>query len=915
TFSFKISELVLPSAIPFQLNFGDNTSFFFPFNNPKKSPSEAYLEITKGLTELDETTLLFLSKLQVIRWKIDDIVSSKVQRRQHSEYHIEVLKHTNNRAANSLHFLRFSEDIEVEVKQHKLSIAFALDFLPEVREFNPTKPLAKQLKIVPSDPGRVAVFFPAEKETSGLRFHLHAPFVPELSRASIKETSANNPLFDKLAKLAAASLHQIRKLHLLTAEFLGVLPNPKDTIPLRYQPIRTAIIEEMNNESLTPTFSKSFAPAKHLLQAKAALKELLSVKDIEFLVDYDTTSYQWAISATQKNSNVDRFLAGLAIKDWDVDKFLSLLTVKLGTGFTWGPPYNITAEDVMTWLAEKSIEWHQQLYSFLYRELSPIEELFRLEDLKVIRLSNGSYSIGKNCYFPSEGIAHDEILPRVDIGVYTSGKNKSQKDDAKKLLQEIGVREVGEAEQVQAILKQRYTAKNLSPQSIDLERFISLIENDPEQAEFFASYYIFQGEDEKWHTPGGIYIDSPSQPTGLSAYFSCLGTDTQRVKLSESYLRGPLPIERILSFAEKVGVQLQLHIKKVRSFDNPAYQTIFIKARGGWSDSHGINEDFAIEGLQKLLPLKNKALSQLIWKTACEQKRHQWLKARYRNNSQQPTLEADSQVICLLKESPWIPQIDGRFVRPAEAERDLLPEGFPYDEGYLWLKTIEFGKLSREKRHEKEQKENVAKELGFGDAGSLERAKEFSTLPADQQERILAECRKQQQFELPEHQSRNPERRAVYVTNQAVDSPDRLTELRSRSVSINREDVKTETAQYLAEQYTNPDGEMICQICKAPLPFKLDNGNFYFEKVEFLPELKKHHFQNYLALCPNHRAMFQHVNGSKELLKDMLLDLITNELEVILARQDMTIYFTRTHIADLKTVIATEQQINLAEAV
>jgi branched-chain amino acid transport system substrate-binding protein len=32
--------------------------------------------------------------------------------------------------------------------------------------------LAKQLKIIPAAPGRVAVFFPAEKEVSGLRFHL-----------------------------------------------------------------------------------------------------------------------------------------------------------------------------------------------------------------------------------------------------------------------------------------------------------------------------------------------------------------------------------------------------------------------------------------------------------------------------------------------------------------------------------------------------------------------------------------------------------------------------------------------------------------------------------------------------------------------------------------------------------------------
>ena len=96
-----------------------------------------------------------------------------------------------------------------------MAIAFALDLLPNVQAFSAAKPLAQQLKIVPV-PGQVAVFFPANKEASGLRFHLHAPFVPELSRASIKETPANIPLFAQLAALAALSLDEIRDLGLFT---------------------------------------------------------------------------------------------------------------------------------------------------------------------------------------------------------------------------------------------------------------------------------------------------------------------------------------------------------------------------------------------------------------------------------------------------------------------------------------------------------------------------------------------------------------------------------------------------------------------------------------------------------------------------------------------------------------------------
>jgi len=123
--------------------------------------------------------------------------------------------------------------------------------------------------------------------------------------------------------------------------------------------------------------------------------------------------------------------------------------------------------------------------------------------------------------------------------------------------------------------------------------------------------------------------------------------------------------------------------------------------------------------------------------------------------------------------------------------------------------------------------------------------------------------------------------------------------------------VKQEAGQYLQEQYTNSDGEMICQVCKAPLPFKLDDGSYYFEKVEFLKEFKRRYRQNYLALCPNHCAMFQYANGTRELMKGMFCSMGNQQLEVILAQSDATIYFTKTHIADLRTLIQVEDKENL----
>ncbi len=896
TFSFKISDLVLPSALDPKPSLGDRTRFEFPFNNPKKDTDTAYAEVEAGLSELAETTLLFLSDLESIRWQIGQTAPGEVLRIKHSEHHFEVRKQSGGKTTNSSHFLKFDQPVE-GLEKGRAAVAFALDFLPNVQHLDPRQPLARQLKITPATPGRVAVFFPAEKETSGLRFHLHAPFVPELSRASIKETPTNQPLFQQLATLTAASLHQICNEGLLTAEFLAVLPNPQDSVSARYEGIRSAIVEEMKNESLTPTHSRSYAPAKCLLQAKASLKELLSQEDLEFLVDYEEPR-QWGIGATQKNSNVDYFLAGLAITEWDIDEFVELLREKATEG-SWRKP----DDEFTAWLSGKPVGWHQQLYSLLHAEIGPHAGDWRFKDLRVVRLGDGNYSVGSKCFFPSDGIEHDEVLPRVDARVYTSGKSKTQQENARKFLEEIGVREVGEEEQIEAILNRRYTNANVKPKKRDLKRFIALVEKDSSKARLFADYFIFEGNDGNWHKPIGVFLDQPFMDTGLRFYYDALGTDAKRVTLAESYQNCGIPVKTLVNFAEAVGAQTRLEITRTSCDANP--QRSYLWSVDGERSTSPIDRDYVIIGLENFLVTPSLPVSKLVWQTMCSVTDSDYLKATYRRNARWGANQADSQLVHHLRKGAWVPQANGVFVPPAEASRGLLPEGFPFDPGWRWLKAIGFGQELDKKSEEQRQKQTDAKKLGFEDNESLERAKKFAALPLEEQERFLADQEHRQARELPDHQPANPERRAERVGAQAADAPERRTEDRTRSVSIGLEAVKQDAAMYLRQQYTN-DGEMFCQACKAPLPFKLDDGSDYFEKVEFLPELKKRHYQNYLALCPNHAAMFQHANGSTELMCDSFVDLAGNELEVVLAQEDTTIYFTKTHIADLRAVIETD---------
>ena len=245
SYAFEISEMVLPSEIPPNPSLGDRTRFEFPFNSGKKPQFQAFSEVQDGLEEISDNTLLFLSNIEEIQWRIDGGREGRLLRILHSVHHIEILREIDGRSTESAHFLRFTEPVESLERQYA-AIAFKLETLAGDAPLDTRAPFAEQFRIASADRGCVAVYFTAGKETSNLRFHLHAPFVPELSRSSVKNTPANEPLFGHLAGLAALSLSTIRDLGMLDRDFLEVLPNPEDEIPDRYICIREAILGAMN---------------------------------------------------------------------------------------------------------------------------------------------------------------------------------------------------------------------------------------------------------------------------------------------------------------------------------------------------------------------------------------------------------------------------------------------------------------------------------------------------------------------------------------------------------------------------------------------------------------------------------------------------------------------------------------------
>ena len=913
-YSFQISDMVLPSEIPKDPTLGDRTRFEFPFNSEKKSPDSAFSEVRDGLQDISDKTLLFLSNIEEIQWRINSDREGSLRRIPHSKNHIEIQRRLDGNAVKSSHFLRFTEPIEGLGKQC-VGIALELEPRESHSKSGPHEGVGKRYRIVPADRGTVAVYFTAAKETSNLRFHLHAPFVPDLSRSTIKNAPANQPLFQQLAKLSTQSLCAIRVLGLLSRDFLNVLPNSRDKIRPAYEPIRKAIVDAMNKRPLTPMQGGGHGPAIQLLEAEPGLKSLLDRDDISFLINGDQEFLGWRVTATLKNNRVDRFLSDLGIREWRIERLVKALEGGLSRSPRFCPESYTSRQgpdqSFLGWIQNKTAEWHRDLYALLYKEIE--ERPYRFDDICVVRRSDGTYGTGSDSYFPTREIRDDPIHPRVEESTYTAKGSKTTQNEAKAFLKGIGVRDVGEPEQVEAILKQRYSMEAQIPTEAeyerDLKRFIALVKDDRRTHKLFSNYCIFEREDGQWACPGQVYLDSPYRDTGLHAYYRRPNDQKhhdQPFALADKYQEMQISVESLVDFAETVGVRSSLTFKKQQTRSHPNRSSLYwdIHRNGARRTDSAIDTDWTIKGLKRRVKHPTESLARLIWATMMDAD-PQKLTAQFRPNQQHRTRKEPSTLVLLLKKHSWLPQGSGTFVRPAEASRDLLPHGFPYDPGSRWLEAIDFGKETKERVAELRKDQEAARKLGFRDQIELSDAQEFAKLPPDIRQQALVRLKKS--VDLPKRKPGNPDRRASSVRNEAENAPIRTSEKRSRSVSLERDAVKREkTDPYLRNLYTNDDGETVCQACRNRLPFKLADGHYFFESVEFLLNLKRRHYQNYLALCPNHAAMFMHANNSKEEMNEKFLSMDGDELELTLAGRPVSIYFTDTHIRDLKVVLEVE---------
>jgi len=862
-FAFAIEHLVVPVSIPGN---GDkshqyDTQFIFPFTNGQEK--SLYSKIKKKLSTLGFETLLFLRNLASIKWQTETDNGVYFCERKGSRRELRREWSRNGQLRqNSANYLVFTRNTSLSENDRELdvSITFRLD---------------EKGKILAEPGQKLVVYFPTEQVT-GLNFRLHGPFLLTENRANIKnDNKTNSKLIQECANLLGDSIQHIRKEDLLTVDFLSMLPIRKENASPLFLPLYDQTLRVLKRYRLLPTADGTFASARQVKLARGSdLRELINERQLSAL--YGTPNpMHWLTSDITEDRTHDLYTyihKELEVEVVDPEAFVR----KLGKAF----------------LERQTDEWLVQLFIFLskqprLKETIKWKPLLRLKDNSHVcpfkRTSPYDRNETPNAYLLREGKSKFPLVKRsllADDIVYA-------------FLKEIGLSEPNIVDEVLTFIIPSYEAGKISLENEKRQRqnlhyiqealqhsgyqrrhdLISRLSKVP-----FIRASNVKASDQAWKTPREVY----NRTKELLTWFE----DNEQVW----FITGSFP-KSLLS-----DLNIPMHLQPRAKTASGSTGHIVIHNEWGFNQRglHGFDPTANLDGLQQALELMTIDKAKILWNILL---RYRYLikgvvETSNNKDFRSPRSEEKySQMGQLCSKSAWLPNKNGDFCFPEELFLSDLPEGFEKS-------TNEAQELAMTLGMRKAEELQLADKLGI--------PHELISFIQRDREVILALYQEQQQKKvpLPTSITNDPARR----TDKATEAAYNAAVKKYKTVSINRRISagNNEAKVYLRNHHTDSEGQLICQLCNRAMPFRLPNGEEYFEAYQYTEVLEKEYEANHLALCPNCAAEFKYACQTDEIEKvDLILDVnkMTDEANLVVYL-DMPVHqqlrFTQKHLIDLQ---------------
>lgn len=917
-FSLKIRDLVYPEIVPESSGLGETTRFIFPFNNPKKLPELAIAEIEKGLRDLKDNTLLFLTNIRKIRYSLPDGTAGLLERIDHTDVRdgrIEIRTNHPGTKESASQWLRFENDAAVtdedgKIKNCRIAIAYCLEVAEDKKQKR-----SESWRIIPLEQGQVSVYFPAVDETPNLRFHMHAPFATPVARSSVKkELTANQELRDHLAQLVADSLSKIRDMGMLTASFLAVLPNTDDKLLEFYEPIQKAVVLAFQKTPLTPMKFGGHKAANGIFYDPTKISDVIDDDDLLLLLNEDEYAPPfWVASSTGRRGKL--FLKSIQIAEWG----WSELTDSVSWIFQIEQKCRIER-----WISQKNDDWLMRYYALLGEAVCLHNEFIRTDDLKIIKVEceSGYRFVKANDAFlpPKDTSKLPSNINFVTPSVYTSNREQ-QSNYAESFLEQIGVRYFNINTIVELKLAQYKTINCQIDEKSHLEDislFISYVKDNPSDIGIFRDHLFIRGLSDSgalvWTSPNRICLDAPFLETGLVK----LSHIHNRLALWSGYkeLLKEISSDDFVAFLQKMKVMDKLEVIRNSTWQRGRTEKLHKDYSGSVRERNATDNDYTIDCLDKYVNVQSVSCSRLIWE-AILRADSKVKEAEYSPNSKFQPRRDESRLVILLKSKSWIPDSSGNFKRPQEITPDELRHDFIADYRNGLLEAIGFGENSRKETELYREKNHQAKILGFTSADELVETlnllKETGMTPAE----IKAIVAKSKPIEQPVTQVKNPDYLQNKMLSRIQDAPSIERDMRLRTIRVGSGEDSEDAKEFLRMIYQNKSNQMTCQCCGDEMPFKYFDKRrscelYYFEAVQFADDIEKRLKEKYLALCPTCSAKWKYRETDNTSLKKIFMECCSsNELTeikipVTLAGKVHCLRFVDKHWRALETILGAE---------
>ncbi len=890
------------------------------------SAEQSVSEISNALCNLGVRSLLFLRQLSELKWTLPDGSCGHFLREVTDETNSSrVVRVTDGDILEEWQLYQREECIQDGRQSHDINVEVAF--------------YLRDGKVQRAKGTELVAYFPTEKMT-GLGFLIQAPFKITKSRDNIKSDDPANKQIIKIAgQLTADSLEILRDSNLLDVSSYDALPlqYPEDNF---FAPVYEEVRKALREKPLLPAHDGHFVRAEEAKVARGAeLTKLFSHKQLGELLGKDELIWlDPSITANGQYSGFYTYLVGRKRqydRAWDIEPLMDGLLIDANA---------LASRLKSEFLADQDVSWLISFIGYVEKNSRPFLE----KQVPILRLQNGeqvslvSDVIGQPpAYFP----------PEDDIGLDLSEfpvliRPLAEHDGVRGFLLKEGIGTIGDLAVIkQCILpKYRQGVHSHDGHLLDVEKIVSAynkisqdekgrLENSLKTTPFVLTRSLVV-DTKKYQNPDSAYIENDE----LKTYFS--GNDSIAF-VKSIYSKSMLEIIAKVGASQKIRITCKLYAG--------SESNVSLNYNGRYRRGlKGFDPDIKVDGLVCALSNISEAKSQIVWNNIAV-KYSNCIKGKVVRSSRQDfspdasvyeEKEEISKFGHLLINQAWLPGPNKSFLRPCELTLDDLPDAFIRDDklaDQLGMRKNSMAKLAEEvgvnpndiellkkypdaldKLKADLATKNVDPEFPTRSVANLEDREEQvgdhydNRSGGELDERKTGQSTENGDPDFPTDPVSNLEDREERVGDQYDDSPEKKYRIREGSDRSSRGSINPSVG--LRNKYTNPSGQMVCQVCKKEMPFKKKNGEYYFEAVDAFTKkyFNKEHDALFLALCPVCAARYKEFvkldKYEMRSFKDMLANSINMEMPMQLGQWNTSIRFVEKHFVDIQTILQNSEE-------